>query len=138
MLIPEGETQRIITVGDVYAIAPFNNTWLIFDLTGEELAQQLVNGFVESGFGDQDSGLTYTCYNHGTEDAPDVEIVSITLNDGTEVDIHGTEPVYRVCTSSYSAVYTDGVFEHKTPLYPEPRRPSTTSQSFTCCAKRRS
>ncbi len=119
MKIPYGSDRRLITVGDVYAMAPFGNTWLIFDLTGQELAQQLVNGFRETGFGDQMSGLTFTYYNHGTDEEPEIEIVSITLDDGTEVDINGTEPVYRVCTSSYSASKKGGVFENKTSLYPE-------------------
>ena len=47
LTIPEGETQRIVTVGDIYAIAPFNNFWLIYELNGEELAQQIINGFLE-------------------------------------------------------------------------------------------
>ena len=121
--IPKGETQRVLTVGDVYAIAPFNNFWLIFDLTGEELAKQIENGFLQSNFGDQMSGLTYTYINHGTKDKPDIEVVSITLSDGTEVDVHDTTKLYRVCTSNYSATVPGGVFEGKEPLYPEAEAP---------------
>lgn len=122
IIVPEGGTMPV-TVGDIYAINPFNNTWLVFDLTGEELAQQLVNGFAETNFGDQVSGLTYEFYDHGTDEEPDIEIVSITLSDGTSVDIHGTEPIYRVCTSNYGATLEGGVFEGKTPVYPEADAP---------------
>lgn len=122
VIVPEGETVPL-TVGDIYAIVPFNNTWLVYDLTGEELAQQLVKGFVESNCGDQVSGLTYEYNNYGTEDEPDIQIVSITLSDGTPVDIHGTEPVYRVCTSNYNATIEGGVFEGKTPVIPEAEAP---------------
>jgi 2',3'-cyclic-nucleotide 2'-phosphodiesterase (5'-nucleotidase family) len=69
----------------VYAIAPFNNLWLIYELSGEELARQIENGFRQSNFGDQMSGLTYTYINHGTAADPDIEVVSITLSDGREI-----------------------------------------------------
>ena len=36
IIVPKGGTAAI-TVGDIYAINPFNNTWLVYDLTGEEL-----------------------------------------------------------------------------------------------------
>ena len=123
LTIPEGEPQRIVTVGDIYAIAPFNNFWLIYELNGEELAQQIINGFLEKNYGDQMSGLTYEYINHGTEEEPDIEIVSITLSDGTEVDIHDTETRYRVCTSNYNATLPGSVFEGKEPLYPEAEAP---------------
>ena len=123
LTIPEGETQRTVTVGDVYALAPFNNTWLVYELTGAELAQHLRNGFVNTDYGDQVSGLTYTYINHGTETKPDIEIVSITLSDGTEVDVRDTETLYRVCTSNYNATLEGSVFLGKTPVVPEAEAP---------------
>ena len=123
LLIPPGETQRIVTVGDVYAIAPFNNFWLIYELSGEELAKQIENGFRQSNFGDQMSGLTYTYINHGTAEKPQIEVVSITLSDGTQVDVHDSSTLYRVVTSNYSASVPGGVFEGKEPLYPESEAP---------------
>ena len=123
LTIPEGETRGIFTVGDVYSLVPFNNTWLIFELSGAELAKQLLNGFINTDYGDQVSGLTYEYLNHGTKDEPDVEIVSITLDDGTEVDIHDTETMYRVCTSNYNATLEDSVFIGKEPLVPEAEAP---------------
>ena len=117
--IPEGETRRNITVGDIYSINPFNNFWLVYELTGAELAQQLVNGFILKNYGDQMSGLTFEYIDHGTSDAPDIEIVSITLDDGTKVDINDTQKTYRICTSNYSGTLPGGVFENKTSIVSE-------------------
>ena len=121
--IPEGETQRVFTVGDVYSLAPFNNTWLIFELSGAEIAQQLLNGFINTDYGDQVSGLTYEYVNHGTKEEPDIEVVSITLDDGTEVDIHDTKTLYRIVTSNYNATLEGSVFLGKEPLIPEAEAP---------------
>ncbi len=121
--IPAGESQCDLTVGNVYAISPFSNFWMIYELTGEELARQIENGFRGSNFGDQMSGLTYTYINHGTKDQPDIELVSITLSDGTEVDIHDSQTLYRVCTTNFSATLPGSVFEGKEPLYPEAEAP---------------
>ena len=123
LTIPEGETRGIFTVGDVYSLVPFNNTWLIFELSGAELAQQLLNGFINTDYGDQVSGLTYEYLNYGTEDEPDIEIISITLDEGTPVDIHDTETLYRVCTSNYNATLEGSVFQGKEPLVPEAEAP---------------
>lgn len=121
--IPEGQTTHNLTVGDVYSLVPFNNTWLIYELTGPELAQQLVNGFMNTDYGDQVSGLTYEYINHGTEEEPDVEIVSITLDDGTEVDLHDSQTLYRICTSNYNATLDGSIFIDKTPVVPESEAP---------------
>ena len=121
--IPEGETRHNLTVGDVYSLVPFNNTWLIYELTGPELAQQLVNGFMNPDYGDQVSGLTYEYINRGTDEEPDVEILSITLNNGTEVDLNYTHTIYRVCTSNYNATLDGAVFLGKTPVVPESEAP---------------
>lgn len=121
--IPEGETRHNLTVGDVYSLVPFNNTWLIYELTGPELAQQLVNGFMNPDYGDQVSGLTYEYINRGTDEEPDVQIVSITLNNGTEVDLNDTQTVYRICTSNYNATLDGSIFLGKTPVVPESEAP---------------
>ena len=96
---------------------------MIYELTGEELARQIENGYLLSNYGDQISGLTYTFINHGTKDQPDIEVVSITLSDGTEVDIHDSQTLYRVCTSEFNASLPGSVFEGKEPLYPEAEAP---------------
>ena len=121
--LPAGETTRTVTVGDVYTIAPFNDYWFIYEITGAELAQQLAGAFRSPNYGDQMSGLTFTYRNRGTDMAPEIEIVSITLDDGTEVDIHDDETVYRVCTTNYNATLAGSVFEDKEPLFPETESP---------------
>lgn len=64
--------------------------------------------------------FTYTAT--GDADTPrekrEFTIKSITLDDGTEVDINDTETLYRVCTSSYNAGMPDSVFEGKEPVIP--------------------
>ena len=121
--LPAGDAAREITVGDVYAIAPFNNYWFVYEITGAELAQQLADGFRNPNYGDQMSGLTFTYIDRGGGPAPDIEIVSITLDDGTEVDVGDGETLYRVCTSNYSATLPGSVFEDKEPLFPETEAP---------------
>ena len=92
-------------------------------LSGKETARQIVNGFIEKNYGDQMSGLTYTYLNHGTEAEPDIEIVSITLSDGTEVDVHDEITTYRVCTCDDCATLEGSVFLGKTPVVPEAEAP---------------
>ncbi len=136
--IAEGESGRVITAGDIYQINPFCNAWYIYEVTGAELKQQLINGFTNMGnYGDQMSGLTFTYTQTekessgeeekggpaggpggGSRKSYDYEILSITLSDGTVVDPDDDETTYLVCTSSYSGTLKGGVFENKTPLYP--------------------
>ncbi len=156
--IADGETTRTITAGDIYQINPFCNSWYIYEVTGAELAQQLVNGFTNMGnYGDQMSGLTFTYTQKevasssgsgsaggagapagdgkgaggpaggpggpggpggGSRKTYEYTITSITLSDGTVVDVNDTETTYLVCTSSYSGTLAGGVFENKTPVYP--------------------
>jgi 2',3'-cyclic-nucleotide 2'-phosphodiesterase (5'-nucleotidase family) len=108
-----------LSVGDVYSICPNNNRWLIYDLSGSELAQLLADGVANSAYGDQVSGLTFTYNNNGTAEEPDIEIVSITLDNGTSVDISGTEAKYRVVISSGCANQPGSVFEGKEALHAE-------------------
>lgn len=121
-VVPDGEILEI-SVGDIYAVNPFNNYWLIYDLTGEELAQLLVDGLNDSDYGDQISGLTFEYNNNGTAETPVYEIVSITLDNGTKIDIHGKDTKYRIVISNYSATLPGSIFEGKTPLHPELESP---------------
>ena len=121
--IPAGETSRVLTAGDVYAIAPFSNYLLVYDLTGAELAQQLRDGFRSGNYGDQMSGLTFTYEIGGNGWNAEITVVSITLDDGTEVDPTDNATLYRVCTSSYSATQAGSVFGGKEPIVPEAEAP---------------
>ena len=121
--LESGEEQRVLTTGDIYAIAPFCNSLLVYELTGAELAQQLINGMKNGNYGDQMSGLTFTYESEGTGRDAVCTIVSITLDDGTEVDPTDTETLYRVCTSSYSGTLAGGVFETKESIVSEAEAP---------------
>lgn len=121
--IPYGETERVLTAGDVYSIAPFCNALLVYELTGQELAQELKDGFRSPNYGDQMSGLTFEYETSGTGRYAEITIVSITLDDGTEVDPDDTETVWRVCTSSYTGTLAGSVFAGKEPVVPEAEAP---------------
>ena len=136
LTIPAGETRRVVTAGDIYTINPFCNFWYVYELTGPELAQQLLNGFRNANYGDQMSGLTFTYTQEGgsaegsgepsgegSADPAVYTIVSITLSDGTEVDLTDTETTYRVCTSNYSGTLSGSVFEGKEPVVSEAEAP---------------
>ena len=116
--IPEGETTREITTGDIYTINPFGNSWLVYELTAPEIAQQLLNGFKEPNYGDQMSGLTFTYWQEGSGKNAERGIVSITLSDGTKLDLNDNETKYRVCTTNYSATLDGSVFQGKEPIVP--------------------
>lgn len=121
--IPAGETTRVLTAGDVYTIAPFCNYLYVYELTGAELARQLVSGFKNGNYGDQMSGLTFEYESSGSGRNAEITIVRITLDDGTEVDIHDDETVYRVCTSNYSGTLAGSIFADKEPLFPAAEAP---------------
>ena len=121
--IPEGEERRAVRVGDIYTISPFNNIWQVYELSGAELARHLVNTFANTDYGDQVSGLTYTYINRGSEKEPDIEIVGITLDDGTGVDPRDDRTLYRICTCDYCATLEGSVFLGKEPLIPEGEAP---------------
>ena len=108
-----------LSVGDIYTICPYNNRWLIYDLSGAELAQLVADGVANSAYGDQVSGITFKYNNNGTAEEPDIEIVSITLANGKSVDISDTEAKYRVVISSSCANQPGSVFEGKEPLHAE-------------------
>ncbi len=118
-VIPEGDTTRDVTVGDMYAINPFGNKWLLYDLTGAELAKQISDGLTESNFGNQMTGLTFTYYQLGAQDSHPVYYVdSITMADGREVDLSDTETTYRICITDYSATVPGSVCIGKEPVVP--------------------
>ena len=121
--IPSGETTRTLTAGDIYAIAPFSNYLYVYELTGAELAQELKDGFRNGNYGDQMSGLTFTYEAAGTDRNAEITIVSITLDDGTEIDPADDETLYRICTSNYTGTLAGSVFEDKEPIYPAAEAP---------------
>ena len=125
--IPQGAQTRTVTVYDVYCIAPFCNTLLVYDISGADLKRQLINGLKAPNYGDQMSGLTFTYAVSGDPDADRAQkeytILSITLSDGTEVDMEDTRTLYRVCTCNYCATLPGSVFEGKEPVISEAEAP---------------
>lgn len=114
--ISSGEYIRQITLYDIYSMLPFGNSVLIYELTGEELARQLELGLEVSNYGDQLSGLTFTYRTNGNDKNRPFEVVSITLDDGTEIDLHDKENTYRVAVTDYSATLSGSIFENKQPV----------------------
>lgn len=126
-----------ISVGDIYTLCPFNNSLLIYELNAGEIAQQLANGFVNGDFGDQVSGLTFEYKNNGTEDEPVIEIVSITLSDGTKLDLTDKDTKYKVCITNYSAELEGSIFTGKTPLKPATDAPVDNAAIISVLRDRR-
>ncbi len=125
--IPNGRENRDITVYDIYSINPFGNSLLVYEINGQELAKQLVNGLKSPNYGDQMSGLKFTYTATGDENTDrkfrEYTILSITLDDGTQVDPNDTQTLYRVCTSTFNATVPRSVFEGKEPVVPEADAP---------------
>ena len=133
--MPEGQTTRDITVYDMYTITPFANSLLLYDITGRELAALLRQGLNDTGYGDQMTGLTFTYTATGNADTPrekrEFTIKSITLDDGTEVDLNDTETLYRICITNYNATKTGSVLEGKEPVIPLADAP-VDNDAFIC------
>lgn len=128
LIVPQGGMYQL-SAGDIYAMTNLNYSLLIYELTGEELAQHLAKSFTNVDLGGQVSGLTYEYRNNGTDTEPIIEIVSITLSDGTQVDIHDKTTKYKVCITNYCAKVSGSVFEGKKPLKAESEAP-VDNQSY--------
>lgn len=128
LTLAKGEKKRPVTVYDIYTMAPFSNRLLIYELSGPELAQQIVNGLRTSNYGDQMSGLTFTYTVGGEPDATRrtkvYTVCSVTLSDGTEVDLTDGTKTYRVCVGDFNATQSGSVFSGKTPVIPEADSPA--------------
>lgn len=90
-------------------------------------AEQLADAIVDGNLGNEMSGITYTYTYTQTESIDErsgkartktnVESIdSITLADGTALDLSDTTTKYLVCISNYSATLEGSVFIGKTPL----------------------
>jgi len=115
--------MRALTIGDIYRMLPKKNRWLVYELTGDELRKQIINGLTRRKYGDQVSGLTFEYENKGTRRRPDYVVYSITFDDGTVVDFEDKETLYRVCTTDYNATVKGSVFKKKKPIIPLAQAP---------------
>ena len=90
-----------ITLQEVYAVLPFNNTLVTMDLTGEQVRQVLEEG-ANSQYGTvQVSGLRWS---YDAEAPFGDRVTSVTLPDGTPLDDSAT---YRVATNNFMATGGD-------------------------------
>lgn len=90
-----------ITLEEVYAVLPFNNTLVTMDLTGAQVRQVLEEGAFSQYGTVQVSGLKWS-YD---ADAPfGARVTSVTLPDGTPLDPAET---YRVATNNFMATGGD-------------------------------
>ncbi|MFD5277111.1 bifunctional metallophosphatase/5'-nucleotidase [Pseudarthrobacter sp. NPDC058362] len=90
-----------ITLEEVYAVLPFNNTLVTMDLTGAQVRKVLEEGAFSQYGTVQVSGLKWA-YDAG---APfGARVTSVTLPDGTPLDPGAT---YRVATNNFMATGGD-------------------------------
>ena len=101
-----------ITIGDVQLVLPFNNTYVIFELSGEDIIAALENGVsrvdADEGTGRflQVSGLRYS-YDSSQEVGRRIVSVEVQDEDG-EWDIIDPDEVYTVATNDYLYAGGDG------------------------------
>ena len=111
--IPIGQSSRVITIGDIYSMLPFNNSLLVYKLTPKQIANHIAKSYVDSNYGDQVSGLTY---EYKVINDNEIEVVKLMIG-GKEVDINSNDKsdVYSVCFSEYNATLHDSVVENVIP-----------------------
>ena len=112
-----------ISAADIYAMTNLNYSLMIYELTAQELAQQIAKGFANVEYGGQMSGFTFEYKNNGTDTEPVYEIVSITLSDGTKVDLTDQTTKYKVVITNYCAGLEGSIFAGKKPLKAEGEAP---------------
>ncbi|HWP96462.1 MAG TPA: peptidylprolyl isomerase [Syntrophomonadaceae bacterium] len=94
--IPKGT----ITMSTIYQFMPFDNVVMTCDMTGSQLKIILEEAVMDNGKGIQVSGLKFT-YD---PDKPSLNRVgSISLSDGTPIDMNDSTKTYKVATSDFLA-----------------------------------
>ncbi|MEN6389087.1 MAG: 5'-nucleotidase C-terminal domain-containing protein [Syntrophomonas sp.] len=89
-----------VTMGTIYQFLPFDNVIITFDMTGSQLKTILEEAVMDSGKGIQVSGLKFA-YD---PDQPSLSrVVSISLSDGTPIDMNDNTKTYRVATNDFLA-----------------------------------
>ncbi len=105
--IPKGD----ITIGTMYAFAPFDNTIYTVEMTGAQIKTLLEQAVGDGGKGIQTAGLSFT-YD---PDAPSgSRVVSISKTDGSLVNMSDTSRTYKVATNDFMASGGDGFTIFKT------------------------
>lgn len=92
--IPKGP----VTMATIYQFLPFDNVIITSDMTGSQLKTILEEAVMDDGQGIQVSGLKFT-YD---PDKPSFSrVVSISLSDGTPVDINDNNKTYQIATNDF-------------------------------------
>ena len=112
-----------LSAADIYAMTNLNYSLMVYELTGQELAQQIAKAYANVEYGGQMSGFTFEYRNNGTDTEPVYEIVSITLSDGTKVDLTDQTTKYKVVITNYCAGLEGSIFSGKKPLKAESEAP---------------
>ncbi|MDR3563604.1 MAG: 5'-nucleotidase C-terminal domain-containing protein [Negativicutes bacterium] len=91
-------TAGPITMGNLYEVAPFDNTLVTVDMTGEQIMQVLEHGLFSTKIGMvQYSGLKVT---FDSSLPPERRILAVTLADGTPL---AADRTYKVVTNDFMA-----------------------------------
>ena len=99
-VISEETGKKVITVGDIYTMLPFNNQIYIYEVNGKQLKQQLLNGFINKNYSDQLTGLKF---KYKESSSGSIEITEITLDNNKVVDMDDEDTIYKICLTDYSA-----------------------------------
>jgi 2',3'-cyclic-nucleotide 2'-phosphodiesterase (5'-nucleotidase family) len=110
--IPNDQTKRNITIGDIYTMLPFNNPLLIYKLSAKQIINHITKSYVDNNYGDQVSGLTY---EYKIINNNEIEVVNLMINNQV-VDINDESPIYSICIPEYNATLQGSVFEN---IHPE-------------------
>lgn len=105
LTIPEGESTRAITVGDIYTISPFGNKVMSYALTGQEVAD-LMNYALTGSLSLRFSGCDVEYYVTGSGKDAEYHTTKVTLTDGTQVypvAAGNEDKTYLVSTNEYVA-----------------------------------
>lgn len=90
--LPAGD----ITMGLMYEIMPFDNTLTVIELTGEDLKKNIDNGLKPEG--SRAGSFSGLIVSYDLEKAAGERILSITLNDGTPLEM---DKMYKIVSNDF-------------------------------------
>ena len=90
---------------DVFKMFPFNNTWVRFEMTGEEVFHMIQN--LDEGGIYPSSGLIQTFYYDNSK----YSVKSLLVYDGFEEKLLNPQKTYKICTTDYLADGGSGMGE---------------------------
>jgi len=94
--IPKGP----VTMATIYQFLPFDNVIITFDMTGSQLKTVLEEAVMDNGLGIQVSGLKFT---YDPDEPTLSRVVSVSLSDGTPIDMNDNKKTYKVAANDFLA-----------------------------------